>query len=430
MLDIKFIREHADLVKEGARKKRIPIDLDRLLALDEERRKLLAEVESLRAERNRRSKEIPTLPPLEREKAIVEMRAVAERTKEVEAHLRPVEEEFTRLMLLVPNVPAPEVPEGETSDDNVEIKRWGTIPEFDFLPRDHVELGELLDIIDIPRGVKIAGTRSYFLKNEGVLLELAILRFAMDHLLKKGFTPFVVPHLVRDEMMVGTAYFPGGEEQAYRIEKDELSLIGTSEVPITAYHAEEVLHEEELPKYYVGISSCYRREAGTYGKDTRGLFRIHQFQKVEQVVLCQNDEAVSKQEHQHILQNAEEIVQALGFPYRVVHVCGGDLGQPQIEKFDIETWMPSRNNYAETHSASRFHDFQARRLRIRYRTKAGKTEFVHTLNNTAIASPRILIPLLELYQEPDGSVRIPEVLRPYMQGQEKIERKKTTRTKG
>jgi seryl-tRNA synthetase len=268
------------------------------------------------------------------------------------------------------------------------------------------------------------------LKNEGALLELAVLRFALDSLLTKGFTPLLVPQLVRDEMMVGTAYFPGGEEQAYRIEKDDLSLIGTAEVPVTAYHSDEVLPEEELPKYYAGVSACYRREAGTYGKDTRGLFRIHQFQKVEQVVLCKNDAEVSKQEHQHILHNAEEIVQGLGLPYRVVHVCGGDLGQPQVEKFDIETWMPSRNNYAETHSASRFYDFQARRLRLRYRSKAGKTEYVHTLNNTAIASPRILIPLLELNQEPDGSVRIPEVLRPYMQGQEKIERKKQKTSRG
>ncbi|RMF83771.1 MAG: serine--tRNA ligase [Nitrospinota bacterium] len=420
MLDIKFIREHADLIKEGARKKRISIDLDRLLALDEKRRKLLAEVESLRAEKNRRSKEIPALPPGEREKAVAEMRYLTERTKELEQALRPVETEYTALMLRVPNVPAAEVPEGETSEDNVEIKRWGEIPQFDFLPRDHVELGELLDIIDIPRGVKVAGTRNYFLKNEGVLLELAVLRFALDHMIKKGFTPLLVPHLVRDEMMVGTAYYPGGEEQAYRLEKDGLSLIGTSEVPVTAYHADEVLSEDELPKYYTALSSCYRREAGTYGRDTRGLFRIHQFQKVEQVVLCQNDAEISWQEHLHILQNAEEVVQALGLPYRVVNVCGGDLGQPQVQKFDIETWMPSRNSYAETHSASRFHDFQARRLHLRYRTRQGKTEYVHTLNNTVIASPRILIPILELNQEPDGSVRIPEVLRPYMHGQEKI----------
>jgi seryl-tRNA synthetase len=237
----------------------------------------------------------------------------------------------------------------------------------------------------------------------------------------KGFTPFIVPHLVRDQAMIGTAYFPTGRDQAYRISEDELNLIGTSEVPVTSYHADETLREDELPKYYAGLSSCYRREAGTYGKDTRGLYRIHQFQKVEQVVICRNDPEVSTREHDHILSNAEEILQALGLPYRVALVCGGDLGGPQIKKYDLETWMPSRKSYSETHSASKFHDFQARRLNIRYREKeGGALKFVHTLNNTVIASPRILIPLLELNQRRDGSVAIPEVLQPLMGGMKEI----------
>jgi seryl-tRNA synthetase len=230
----------------------------------------------------------------------------------------------------------------------------------------------------------------------------------------------VVPHLVRDEAMIGTAYFPVGMEQAYRLPEDQVNLIGTAEVPITAYHANEILREDELPRYYVGLSSCYRREAGTHGKDTRGLYRIHQFQKVEQVVIGANDLEFSRREHEHILHNAEEVLQALGLPYRVVLVCGGDLGVPQVKKYDIETWMPSRQAYGETHSASKFHDFQARRLNLRYREKGGALRFAHTLNNTVIASPRILIPLLELYQRADGSVAIPEVLQPYMGGMREI----------
>jgi seryl-tRNA synthetase len=258
------------------------------------------------------------------------------------------------------------------------------------------------------------------LKNAGVLLEQAVLQFALHHMVHKGFTPMVVPHLVRDAAMIGTAYFPVGQEQTYRLLEDQLNLIGTAEVSVTAYLADEILREDELPRYYVGLSSCYRREAGTHGKDTHGLYRVHQFQKVEQVVLCANDSAVSTQEHEHILRNAEEVLQALHLPYRVVVVCGGDLGIPQVKKYDIETWMPGRQAYGETHSASKFHDFQARRLRLRYRDKDGTIRFMHTLNNTVIASPRILIPLLEINQRADGSIAIPEVLQPYMEGMQAI----------
>jgi seryl-tRNA synthetase len=416
MLDIRFIREHSDLVQEGARKKRIDIDIQQLLEVDEQRRQLLAKVESAKALRNKTSKDIPTLQGEARQAAIAQMKRVAEESKGLESALREVEVAFEALMLRVPNVPAVDVPEGATDADNVVLRTWGDLPQFDFTPRDHVELGELLDIIDIPRGVKIAGARTYFLKNAGALLEQAVLQFALHHIVRQGFTPLVVPHLVKDEAMVGTAYFPVGQDQAYRIPEDQVNLIGTAEVPMTAYHADEVLREDELPKYYVGLSSCYRREAGTYGKDTRGLFRIHQFQKVEQVVICVNDPEVSSREHEHILHNAEEILQALQLPYRVVLVCGGDLGVPQVKKYDIETWMPSRHAYGETHSASKFHDFQARRLKLRYREQGGVLRFAHTLNNTVIASPRILIPLLELHQRADGSVAIPEVLQPYMGG--------------
>jgi len=420
MLDIRFIREHPDLVQAGARKKRIDFDVQDLLDRDENRRRLISQVESLKAQRNKKSKEMPTLQGEARQEAITEMQQVAEVSRTLERQLRAVEADFEALMLRVPNVPADDVPEGLTEADNVVIKTWGEIPQFDFTPCDHVELGERLDIIDIPRAVNLAGSRTYFLKHAGVLLEQAVLQYALHHMVRKGFTPLLVPHLVKDEAMVGTAYFPAGQEQTYRLSEDQLNLIGTAEVPVTAYHADEILRADELPKYYVGLSSCYRREAGTYGKDTHGLYRVHQFQKVEQVVLCANDPEVSSQEHDHILHNAEELLQALHLPYRVVIVCGGDLGLPQVKKYDIETWMPSRQAYGETHSASKFHDFQARRLRLRYRDQDGTVRFLHTLNNTVIASPRILIPLLELYQRADGSVAIPEVLQPYMGGRQEM----------
>jgi seryl-tRNA synthetase len=425
MLDIAFIREFPEVVKAGAKKKRLQVDVDRLLDVDRQRRALITDIEQLRAERNRLSKRVSGLPPSEREALLADTRAITERLKRSEAALGPIEEEFACLMLQIPNVPASDVPEGLTEVDNVEVRRWGELPTFSFAPRDHVELSERLDLIDLRRAVRIAGTRTYYLKNEAVLLELAVLRFTLDHMIRKGFTPMTVPHLVKDEAMIGTAYFPGGEEQAYRIEKDAMNLIGTAEVPLTAYHYDEVLPEAELPKRYVGMSACYRREAGTYGRDTRGIYRIHQFHKVEQVIIGVADEQVSVAEHEGIVRNAEEVLQALQLPYRVVNVCGGDLGAAQVKKYDIETWMPSRNAYAETHSASRFHDFQARRLKLRYRDRQGRVHYAHTLNNTVIASPRILIPILEIYQEEGGSVIVPEALRPYMSGIERIERKAT-----
>jgi seryl-tRNA synthetase len=423
MLDIAFIREFPEMVKAGAKKKHIQVDVDRLLDVDRQRRALITEIERLRAERNRYSKMVSGLPRDEREALLAETRAITTQLKHSETALAPLEEEFERLMLQVPNVPAADVPEGLTDADNVEIRRWGERPTFPFTPRDHVELGDTLDLIDTKRAVRIAGTRTYYLKHEAVLLELAVLRFTLDHMIRKGYTPMLVPHLVKDEAMVGTAYFPGGEEQAYRIEKDEVNLIGTAEVPLTAYHYDEILPEVELPKRYVGMSTCYRREAGTYGRDTRGIYRIHQFHKVEQVIICAADEQVSIAEHEHIVRNAEEVLQALQLPYRVVNVCGGDLGAPQVKKYDIETWMPSRNAYSETHSASRFYDFQARRLKLRYRDRQGRVHYAHTLNNTVIASPRILIPILEVYQQEDGSVIVPEVLRPHMGGIERIQPK-------
>jgi seryl-tRNA synthetase len=323
----------------------------------------------------------------------------------------------------VPQPAAAEVPIGEDDTENVEMRTWGTIREFDFEPKDHVELGMNLGILDIERAVKLAGTRNYFLKGDGALLHWAVLRFSMDHMVAKGYTPMSVPLLMRDEVMMGTGYFPGSEEQTYQMERDTLNLAGTAEVPVTAYHSGEILSEEQLPVKSVALSTCFRREAGAAGKDTRGLYRIHQFDKVEQVIIGENDEQKSIDYHTEILTNSEEVLQAMNLPYRVVNVCTGDLGRGQVQKFDIETWMPSRNSYGETHSASRFYEFQARRMNLRYKNSSGKNVFCHTLNNTVIASPRVLIPIIELNQNADGSVTIPQVLRPYMQGKEKIEAK-------
>jgi seryl-tRNA synthetase len=421
MLDIRVIRERADALRDGARKKRIAFDLDRLLAVDDRRRALIRQVEDAKAEQKRRGKAVGGLPPEKKQTELAELGKLKDAIAAGETELQTTLAEFDALMLRVPNIPAPEVPEGKDESENVELRRVGAVPDKGFPLLDHVELGKRLQLLDIERGVKLSGARFYFLRGPGALLHRAVLAFALDHMVKKGFEPMEVPVLVRDPAMVGTAYFPGGEEQAYRLERDQLNLVGTAEVPLTSFRSGEILQESELPLRLVAQSHCFRREAGAAGKDTRGLYRIHQFQKVEQVVVLPADEEASRAEHQAILRNAEEVLAALELPYRVVNVCGGDLGQPQVQKFDIETWMPSRNGYGETHSASRFHDFQARRLELRYRDAKGEIRFCHTLNNTVVASPRILIPILELYQQKDGSVVVPKALRPWMGGLELIE---------
>jgi len=291
---------------------------------------------------------------------------------------------------------------------------------FGFEPLGHMELGQRLGLVDFERGVKIAGTRNYFLTGDGCLLERAVMNLAMDLMTARGFVPLSVPVLVRYPAMEGTAYFPGGEDQAYVCEKDELYLAGTAEVPVTSFHQDEILQAEDRPRKYVAWSYCFRREAGAAGKDTKGLYRIHQFQKVEQVIIAPADGEQSVRYHQEILANSEELLRLLELPYRVVDVCGGDLGMPQVRKYDIETWMPSRNSYSETHSASMMHDYQARRLKLRYKDANKKTRVCHTLNNTVVASPRILIPLIECHQQRDGSIHIPSALRPYLSGREKL----------
>ena len=420
MLDLKLLRENPDAVRAGAMKKRMPdraAAVDRALAVDAELRAMLPKLDAMRSEQKSAGKEMGKLGPAERE-------AVLARQKERKVELQSLEEKEKQLradldaqLALIPNVPDADVPEGKDDTENVEVRRWGTVRDFGFQPRPHHELGEAQGWLDFDRAAAMSGSRNYILFGDLALLHDAVLRYAVDLLVARGFTPVDPPLLVRDAAMYGTGFFPGGEEQTYRCEKDGLNLIGTSEVPVTSLHGGEMMAEADLPKKYVARSACFRREAGTYGKDTRGLYRVHQFQKVEQVIVDVADKARSIQHHQEIVRNAEDMLQAFDLPYRVVAVCGGDLGVPQAMKYDIETWMPSRGNYGETHSASRFYDYQARRLDLRYRQKdGGKATYCHTLNNTVVASPRILIPLLENHQQQDGTVRVPPALQPYLGG--------------
>jgi len=421
MIDIKQIRENPERFKKACQDKGFELDVDRLLQVDGELREAKSRLQGIATEKNRIGKTIPRLSGTEKENSLSQLLQLKQEDIKLQEQIKGRQCEFDELMLLVAQPADDDVPVGEDDTANVEIRRWGKIRQFDFELKDHVQLGLALGIIDIERGVKLAGTRNYFLRGDGALLHWAVLRFAMNVVISKGYIPLSVPVLMRNEAMRGTAYFPGGEEQTYRIEKDELNLAGTAEVPLTAYHTDEILKGEQLPLRYCALSTCFRREAGAAGKDTYGLYRIHQFDKVEQVIIGRNSEELSRQYHQEILGIAEEVMQALELPYRVVNVCTGDLGRGQVQKFDIEAWMPSRNSFGETHSASRFYEFQARRINLRYKdSKTKKNIFCHTLNNTVIASPRILIPILELNQNRDGSVNIPEVLRPYMNGKEKI----------
>ena len=436
MIDLKDLRDNPEKYRTAAKQKRIDVDIDRLLQLEGERRSLDAKRQQLTAEKNQIGKQIGQLagklkkaPPAEQQALQDEMKKLQARPtelksaeQELDAQVAALDPQIDAILLRVPQIPDPEVPVGKDDSENVETKRWGEVRKFDFEHRDHVTLGTKLGIIDIERGVKLAGSRSYFLIGDGALLHQAVLRLAQDMMIERGFVPMSVPVLVRDEAMRGTGYFPLGREQSYAMSNEDPPkfLVGTAEVALTAYHMGETLEAKQLPIKTVAMSPCFRREAGTYGKDTAGLYRIHQFDKVEQVIVCRNDVEESKRWHQHILQNAEDVLQKLGLPYRVVMVCTGDLGQGQAAKYDIETWMPSRNSYGETHSASRFYDFQARRLNLRYRDDDGKVKFAHTLNNTVIASPRALIPILELFQNADGSITIPTALRPYMGGRERI----------
>ena len=421
MIDIKQIQEDPQRFKNAAETKGFDVDIDKLLELHESIKSAKQKIQDIATEKNRLGKSIPKLAGQQKQEALNKLVDLKQQEAGHNEQIKNLQPEFDSLMLLVAQPADDDVPFGKDDTQNVELRREGTVRHFDFEPKDHIQLGLALDIIDVERGVKLAGTRNYFLKGDGALLHWAVLKFALDYMVARGYRPLVVPLLAKYEVMMGTGYYPGSEDQTYQVEKDELSLVGTAEVPLTAYHMGEILDTEQLPLKYVALSSCFRREAGAAGKDTYGLYRIHQFEKVEQVVICRNDPDKSSQFHQEILDNAEAVLKALELPYRIVNVCTGDLGRGQAKKFDIETWMPSRKGYCETHSASKFYEFQARRIKLRYKEPdTKKNTFCHTLNNTVIASPRILIPILELYQNDDGSVTIPKVLRPYMNQKEKI----------
>lgn len=421
MLDIRWIRENADLVQEAADMKKLNVTVEMLLQMDERRRELLQITEELRRRRNQGSKQVAAAVQSgaieQAENLKASLKLMNGQLGELTLELEKVEREFDRLMLLIPNVPSPDTPRGRSDADNVELRREGELPVWNFTPRDHVELGALHDMIDIPRGVKVAGSRSYYLKGEGLLLHRAVQQLTLDLLLEAGFTPLEVPLLVRGEQMLNTGFFPSGMDQAYEVDGADLWLAGTSEVPLISYLSEEIVDTAE-PVKLAAVSTCFRNEVGSAGKDVRGLYRVHQFSKVEMVVICEPDPALSEQLHQEITGYAETVLRLLELPYRVMAVCAGDMSQKTYKQYDIETWMPSRESYGETHSSSNLHSFQARRSNIRCRDAEGKLVYCHTLNNTAVASPRILIPLLENHQREDGSIYIPVALRKYMGGRD------------
>ncbi len=411
MLDIKFIRDNKDLVDAGAKKKRINFDVNKLIEVDDKRKELLQKVEELRAKQNEVSQKIPTASDSEKTNFLEEMKSVKTELTAFEEELKPVMQEWQALMLQVPNIPDMSVPEGG-EEDFVEVRTYGEIPKFDFEIKDHVELMTKADMVDFERGVKVSGFRGYILKNDGALLERAIENFVFDEIVKKGFSPLIVPSLVNKQTLLGTGYLPQGEDDLYKTQDSDY-LSGTGEVATMAFYSDEVIPKEKLPVKFITYSPCFRREAGSHSKDTKGLIRVHEFYKLEQVVLCEASHEQTVKLHEEILANSEELMQKLGLPHRVILLAAGDIGLGQVKKYDIEAWVPSQNNYRETHSASYFHDFQTRRLNIKYQD-GDKKRYAHSLNNTAIALPRILVPIVENYQQADGRIKVPEVLVKYI----------------
>jgi seryl-tRNA synthetase len=423
MLDINFIRDNSDIVKEALQKRGADVDLNQLLTVDEERRQKLQLVESLRAEQNAVTKNIATAESAEiRNQLVTEMRGLKEDIQSKEEDLKKVMEEWQQLMLRVPNIPDMSVPEGKSEEDNVELAAWGEKPQFDFEPKDHIQLMTNLDMVDFERGTKVHGFRGYFLKNDGVELQWALWNYARKFFGEKNFNPMTPPVVVRKQYLYGTGHLPGDADDIFQTQDDDY-LAGTSEISLMAYHSDEILKKEELPKRYLGFSPCYRREAGSHGKDTKGLVRVHEFYKLEQLILCEASHEESVKFHEEINRNFEEFLESLGLPYRKLIISTSDLKDAQVKSYDTEAWVASQNAYRELSSASYYHDFQSRRFNIRYKDEEGKTRFVHSLNCTAIATPRILVPLVEHYQNADGSITVPNVLCPYM-GKLRIENPK------
>jgi len=414
MLELKFIRENPELVREAARKKRNDLPLDELLALDERVRQDHQRIQDLQTELNSGSKGFRIATSEGKEELRLRGQALKAEIDALKGHVKGDEDRLHDLLLRVPQIPDPSVPEGDGEDGNVPIAHWGTPPQFEFTPLDHVALMERHAMLDTERGARVAGSRSYILKNAGALLEFALLRFALDKVVAHGFMPLIVPALAREFALIGTGQFPAGRDQIYALPADDLFLVGTAEVSMTGMYAGEILAYADLPIKMVAQSPCFRREAGSFGRDVRGVMRVHQFTKVEQYVICTADPQLSMEWLETLRRNAEEILQALELPYRVLLVCTGDMGDGKVKMYDIECWVPSEGRYRETHSDSALGDWQARRANLRYRDEDGKVRHAYTLNNTALASPRIMVPLLENHQRADGSIRVPTALQPYL----------------
>ena len=424
MLDIKFIRENAELIKEAARKKHIDFNVDELIKIDKERLEILQKTEKLRAEQNSASIQIVNIKDAtEKQNLLTKLKTLKEELSNNEEELKKITGQWQLLMLHVPNIPDMTVPEGMSDADNVEIKTWGDKPNFDFEPKDHVELMTKLGLADFERGTKVHGFRGYFITGDGFRLTMAIWQYAMDFWNAKGFMPILAPAISNKESFLANGYLPQGEDDLFKTQ-DGQYLAGTAEVPLMGMFGNEVLENlEENPKKYIGFSFAFRREIGAHAKDVKGLIRVHEFHKWEQVILCEASHETSVKFHEEINKNTEEFIESMKIPYHTVLNCGGDIGQGQVKKYDIELWVPKENKYREISSASYFHDFQTRRGNIKYKAKDGTTKYAHSLNCTAIPTPRILVSLIENYQNADGSITIPEVLKKYMGGQSVINSK-------
>lgn len=416
MLDLKFIRENPDAVKKAVQLKRVSLNVDELLKADQSLLDLKKKNQALNEEKNANAKKMKGASPEEREAIIKRGREVGQEIDALKASTEAAEKALQEFMYLVPMIPDPTSPVGPDDSGNVEVKQWGKKPAFDFKPKDHVEILAERGWAEFERIAAVSGSRSYSLKGDLVLLEYTLLRYGLEKLKQKGFTLISVPAMAREHAFVGNGQFPTGKDQVYHLQEDDIYLAGTAEIALNALHAGEILNEDQLPIMYGGMSPCFRREAGSAGRDVRGLIRVHQFNKVEQYILGKNDPAESDRLHKLLLQTSEEILQDLELHYRVVEVCTGDMGPGKFKMFDIESWVPSENLFRETHSCSNLHDWQARRTNLRYRDKDGNVKFAHTLNNTAVATPRLLVPFLEQHQQANGKIRIPKALQNWLGG--------------
>ncbi len=438
MLNIKYIRENKKKIQKATLNKNIDLDIEKLLKLDDKRKKSVQEIDDLRAKRNEIATSAKGGKPSE--EIIKQGKDIKEKISTLEEALNKIKDEYFELMVKVPTIPSDDTPIGKDESENKEIYKWGEPTKFDFKPKDHIELGKELDLLDLERGVKVAGFRGYYVKNEAVMLQMGLMMFTLTKLIEKGFTPMIPPTLVREFALFGTGYFESKTynpetDEIYKVanrdkeangkeDKDNKFLIGTAEPSLLAYYSNETLKEADLPLKVCGFSQCYRSEIGSYGKDTKGIYRVHEFMKVEQICITKNNLEEAEKLHQEMVEISKELHEELGLPYRQLAICTGDMSAGKYKMYDLEAWIPSRDGYGETGSASNFLDWQARRLNVKFETKKGEKEYVYMLNNTAMPSPRIMIAILENYQQKDGSIKIPKVLQKYMpKGLKKIEKK-------